>query len=192
MSTAQGAHDGGSGRTPSESVARGLMRPASLAVVTAFAAIGAALPLAFDHGGLVARTSRHAAVARHVATPGASLPGSGGDAGPVIAPVSADGFDAGSGILADAGPAPAATTGAPAAPAAPEQPSAATRGGSAPTPSPTPPPLLSIQTPSTPLGSAGVTVDGTSPTSPTSATVTVPIVGSTTVSNPLPSAPALP
>lgn len=192
MSTAQGAHDGGAERTPSaerpEPVLRGLMRPTSLAVIVAFAAVGAALPLAFDHGSLSARAPHHAAIARPIAAPGTTLPRSGG---PGAEPVSAGGFDAGWGILTGTDSPPTATT-APAIPAAPAQPGTAGNGSPPPPLSPTPSPLVAITTPSTPLGSAGVEVDGTAPTSPTSATVTAPVTGSVTVTNPLAPAPALP
>lgn len=194
LSTAQSAQHGGASRPPSaerrESVARGLMRPTSLAVITAFAAVGAALPLAFDHGALVARTPGHAAIARHTAAPSTTLPRSGGSG---IAPVSADGFDTGWGILADTASAASAMSSSAAAPAAPAQngTTAPAATGPAPSPSPPPAPLASVQLP-TPLGTAGVSVDGTAPTSPTSATVTAPVVGPTTVASPLPSAPALP
>jgi len=192
LSTAQSAQHGGAARTPSgdrsESVARGLMRPASLAVITAFAAVGAALPLAFDHGSLLARTARHAAVARHGAAPDTTLPRSGGSA---VAPVSEDGFDAGWGIADAAQAAAPAGSSSTGAPAAPPQTATDTPAAPAPPSSPTPAPLLAVQVP-TPPGPTGVSVDGTAPTSPTSATVTAPVVGPTTVASPLPSAPALP
>lgn len=181
------------GRAP-QSTARGVLRPTSLAVIVAFAAVGAALPFAFDRGAVAGvrpgAGAAHVAVARHAS--GSGSEGSGAPPNPgdqpgevVAAPVSASGYDVSSAVLAAtaatdaaaAAPVPAREP-APVAPSAPHQPAPQSP------PSPSPNPGTTAQLP-TPAGTVSITVSGPV-TGPSSVTLTAPGAGSTTVGNPLP------
>jgi hypothetical protein len=176
----------------SESLARGLMRPGSLAVMAMFAAAGALLPFTLRHGAMAHHPGSvvQAAVVQGPGNRGGGAPAVAPHAGDVpgeadVAVVSAgEGFGAARLVTGATGPVnTAASAAAGAAQATPQQPKAPQPAAPTPTPTPTPTPapILNVQAP-TPVGPVGVTVTA----QPGGVTLVAPTPTATATPLPLP------